>query len=69
MEGEAALAPAPNLRLLCDGYGLDERRDLVERFMSLRSAQLHDRDEQRARRARDGIRWLERHREELEAWL
>jgi aminoglycoside phosphotransferase (APT) family kinase protein len=56
------------LRLICDGYGLDDRSDLVERLIAIRRATIAA-DEERNERARRHIRWLEERREELEAWL
>jgi len=61
------------LRLLCDGYGLEERGDIVERYLARRRENVEQfrrsGDAQRFRRARSGVRWLEEHRKELEAWL
>jgi aminoglycoside phosphotransferase (APT) family kinase protein len=61
------------LRLLCDGYGLEDRRDIVERAIALRRAQhdVHRRagDEQRLRRTAAAVSWLEEHRRDLEEWL
>ena len=56
------------VRRLCDGYGLGDRGDLLQRLVAIRSRQLHA-DHERAERARVDIRWLEDHREALEAWL
>jgi hypothetical protein len=56
------------LRRIYDGYGLEQRTDLVERALALRRPQLQG-DEPRAERARRHIAWLEEHRTELEAWL
>jgi Ser/Thr protein kinase RdoA (MazF antagonist) len=56
------------LRRLCDGYGLEERSDLIDRLVALRSRRL-EADAERAQRARLDIQWLEDHRAELESWL
>jgi aminoglycoside phosphotransferase (APT) family kinase protein len=61
------------LRRLCDGYGLDERGDVVEQYLARRrrnSEHFRDSgDETRLQRIQIGIRWLEEHRNELEACL
>ena len=73
------------LRAICDAYGLEAREDLLERAVTQRRGgyELHRRlglEEQRpgwkemwdrgsGEVALAGIRWLEVHRGELEAWL
>jgi hypothetical protein len=61
------------LRLLCDGYGLDERADIVERYLTMRRENVdqfrRSGEAERLGRSRAGVRWLEEHRQELETWL
>jgi hypothetical protein len=54
------------LRGLCDGYGLDERGDVVKRALAFRRRRYAL---TRSPRILRGVRWLEKHQEELEAWL
>ena len=55
-------------RLVCDGYGLEDRSDYVDRLITLRGAAIRS-DAARNPRARRHIRPLEEHWRRLEAWL
>jgi hypothetical protein len=61
------------LQLLCEGYGLEERGDVVERYLAMRRENVEQfrrtGDAARLRRATAGVHWLEEHQKELEQWL
>ncbi len=54
------------LRRLCDGFGLEERHDVVERVLAFRRRRYALTRKPRILR---GVRWLEERQEELQAWL
>jgi hypothetical protein len=51
---------------LCDGYGLETRGEVVQRALEVRRRRYALTRRPRILR---GVRWLEKHRQELEAWL